>query len=75
MAWSLNANPEISFVDFGAYDSQLIQFPTVSHAINKQYASWWSLNLTGCDYGDESIFGTDTSIAIIDTGTSFLTLS
>ena len=74
-SWWLNLETNTSFVQFGEIDSSYYTGKAKQHDIVVTKDTWWTLNLDGCDYGSNNIQTGNTKYAIVDTGTSLLTLT
>jgi len=63
---------QIGYANPSSYIGNLTVHQTVSSISTD---SWWTVNLTSAYYGSTNINTKDTKNAIIDTGTSLLTLA
>ncbi len=63
---------QIGYTNSSSYNGTLTVHQTVNSSTTD---TWWTVNLTGAYYGTININSYDTKNAIVDTGTSLLTLS
>jgi len=59
---------------FGGYDQQYMVSPNFSYVEAVGIPNYWSVNITGVNYGNSSLSIPPNYQAVIDTGTSFLVL-
>ena len=73
--FQINLRGTTSSVTFGGIPDGLVNGELTKLDLVKSQDSWWTVELSEAFYGDTSIKVTDVHYAILDTGTSFLTLS
>ena len=71
--WLNDKSVGTSHVTFGGVIKDSQTGPTYDLKLDKLNDSWWTSDLNGSTYGDYDF--NDTPKAILDTGTSFLTIS
>jgi hypothetical protein len=75
VSFSLNSDVNIpSLVQFGIQDSSLFSGEIAKIDLNKRNNQWWTFKIKGFEYGSTNIYGSGMKFAIIDSGTSLLTI-
>jgi len=75
VSFSLNSNVnQTSLVQFGIQDSSLFVGEIEKIDLNKRNSQWWTFKIKGFGYGATDIFESGMNYAIIDSGTSFITV-